>query len=133
MSATGYTSVLLAPFLLSSCCMHTITPVESTNSAIIESFARVQLYAKANRVAPPSLDALPKRKGYANQITDGWHRPLHYRLASDGVITLTSLGKDGKPGGTGEDADISVSYRSRRPDGSLWAASDSWIGEAQVK
>jgi hypothetical protein len=113
--------------------MDTISPIDSTITAMDESFARVQIYAKTNGAVPPSLDVLPKRKGYANQITDGWHRPLLYRVAPDGVITITSFGRDGKPGGTGEDADIAVSYRSKRPDGSLWVGSDLWIVEAQVR
>ncbi len=113
--------------------MDTITPVDSTVTAIGESFARVQIYARRNGAVPPSLNVLPKRRGYANQITDGWHRPLLYHVAPDGVITITSFGRDGKPGGTGEDADISESYRSKRRDGSLWVTSDLWIVEAQVR
>jgi hypothetical protein len=126
-------SVLLALACMSGCCGHLITPVESTNTAIMESFARAQLYAETNRAVPPSLDALPKRKGYANQTMDGWHRPLQYRVAPDGVIAIASFGRDGKPGGTGEDSDISVSYRSKRPNGSLWIGSDLWIVEAQIR
>ena len=68
-----------------------------------------------------------------NRTTDGWNRPLQYRVAQDGIITLTSLGADGKPGGDGEDADISVSYRSKRPNGSLWVGSPMWLVEAEVK
>jgi hypothetical protein len=113
--------------------MHTLTPVEVTDTAIGESFARIQIYAETNHSVPPSLNALPKRKGYANQITDGWHRPLLYRVTPDGVITITSLGRDGKLGGAGEDADISVNYHSKRPDGTLWVGSDSWIIHAQIK
>lgn len=126
-------SALFALACMSGCCGHIITPVESTNTAIMESFARVQLYAETNRAVPLSLDALPRRKRYANQTTDGWYRPLQYRVTPDDVITITSLGRDGKPGGTGEDADISVSYRSKRRDGSLWIGSDLWLVEAQVR
>ena len=133
MSASGSPYTLLAVVCLAGCCMDTISPIDSTITAMDESFARVQIYAKTNGAVPPSLDVLPKRKGYANQITDGWHRPLLYRVAPDGVITITSFGRDGKPGGTGEDADIAVSYRSKRPDGSLWVGSDLWIVEAQVR
>jgi general secretion pathway protein G len=37
---------------------------------------------------------------------DPWSRPYIYRLADNGSFTIISYGKDGKPGGTGENADI---------------------------
>ena len=125
--------MLFALCCVAGCSMHTITPVEATHTAIRESFARVQIYAATNRTVAPSIDVLPKRDGYANQTSDGWHRPLLYRIAPDGVITILSYGMDGKPGGTGDDADISASYYSKRPDGSLWVGSDLWLVEAEVK
>lgn len=41
------------------------------------------------------------------QLSDPWGRPVVYRLA-DGRFTITTLGADGREGGTGEDADISM-------------------------
>lgn len=126
---------LLLPFLIllcGACCMHTITPVEETQGAIIETFVRISIYAKTNKAIGVSLDVLPKRDGYANQTIDGWKRPLHYRMTEDGIITLTSFGADGKLGGNGKNADISKSYRSKRPDGSLWVGAPMWIVEAEV-
>ena len=38
---------------------------------------------------------------------DPWGRPYVYRLAETGSVHLLSYGKDGQPGGTGENADIS--------------------------
>ena len=113
--------------------MHTITPVEMTLTAIGETFVRIAIYAENNKAVAPSLDVLPKRDGYANQTTDGWNRPLQYRVTEDGIITLTSFGADGKPGGNGENVDISQSYHSKRPDGSLWVGSPMWIVEAEVE
>ena len=40
-------------------------------------------------------------------LNDPWGHPLVYTAASDGSVTVTSLGADDKPGGTGVDADIS--------------------------
>lgn len=38
---------------------------------------------------------------------DPWGNPYHYKCPGDhGEYDLYSLGRDGKPGGTGEDADI---------------------------
>jgi hypothetical protein len=110
-----------------------ITPLEMTRTAMGETFVRISLYAERHKALPPSLDVLPKREGYENRTTDGWNRPLQYTVASDGVITLKSFGADGKPGGDAKNADISESYRSRKPDGSLWAGLPMWIVEAEAK
>ena len=40
-------------------------------------------------------------------LNDPWGHPLVYAAAADGSVTVTSLGADDKPGGTGVDADIS--------------------------
>jgi hypothetical protein len=109
-----------------------ITPVEATRTAMGETFARIALYAETNKSIPRSLEVLPQRARYANKTTDGWGRLLQYDLSEEGIITLRSYGADGKPGGLGEDADISVSYHSKRPDGSLWVGSPMWIVEAEI-
>jgi hypothetical protein len=43
-------------------------------------------------------------------MKDGWGRELHW--VSDGKtrVTVRSLGRDGKPGGTGEDADLEILF-----------------------
>jgi general secretion pathway protein G len=38
---------------------------------------------------------------------DPWGRPYLYRIAESGSVAITSYGKDGQPGGSGENADIS--------------------------
>jgi len=48
-------------------------------------------------------------------------------------MTLTSYGKDGKPGGEGEDSDISESHWLRREDGSLWVGDEMWVVESEIK
>jgi general secretion pathway protein G len=43
------------------------------------------------------------------QLSDPWGRRLLYRTSGDNAsFTLTTLGADGREGGTGEDADISM-------------------------
>ena len=88
-----------------------------------------------DRARKPSFSRYSaKTRGLCNNdINDGWNRPLTYQINEDGVITLTSLGKDGKIGGTGENADISKSYYTRREDGSLWIGDEMWIMEAVVR
>ena len=49
--------------------------------------------------------------GYLGQLPeDPWGRPYAYRYEG-GSIELTSLGKDGAPGGEGVDADITLTER----------------------
>ncbi|MFN3151101.1 type II secretion system protein GspG [Bremerella sp.] len=96
-------------------------------TAIGESFYRIHLYANANQKLPPTLDDLPRREGYGNRITDGWGNRLNYEISDAGVVTLSSLGADQKPGGTGDDADISRSYRSIDEQGTFIAGEHMWI------
>jgi hypothetical protein len=110
-----------------------IPPKAETVSAMTETFVRIALYTKQSNSIPQSLAVLPKREGYANQTTDAWKRPLRYEITADGIIRLTSLGKDGQPGGEGDNSDITRAYYARRPDGSLWATSDMWIVEAEIR
>jgi len=125
--------------LLVICCScsryHTdpITPVEMTRTAMTETFARIDLYARSNNSVPLSIDVLPKREHYMNRTTDGWGRPLQYSASPDGTVSLGSLGRDGVPGGQGEDADISEAYYTRRPDGTLWVGSGLWLVEGEVR
>ncbi len=56
-------------------------------STIVESFVRMHIYLKEHHKFPSSLEELPKREGYANQITDGWQR-LIYKVEQDNFITL---------------------------------------------
>lgn len=117
---------------MTGCCAHVITPVEMTHTAIGETFYRVHLYGKQHHKIPRSFDVLPVREGYANQTTDGWDRKLILEIKEGKVITITSYGKDGKPGGKGEDADISESHWLKKKEGSLWVGDEMWIVESKI-
>jgi hypothetical protein len=80
---------------------------------------RILRYAASNGTLPNVLDQLPRIEGFANEVTDGWGRPIQWRVEGDKVI-LTSYGLDGVPGGTGEDADIVGVFRVKAADGT-WA------------
>lgn len=117
---------------LSGCCAHVITPEEMTNTAIGETFYRVHLFGKKYHKVPHSFDELPIREGYANRITDGWGRRLILNIKDDKLMTITSYGKDGKPGGEGENSDISRSHWLIKKDGSFWIDDDMWIMESKA-
>lgn len=64
-------------------------------------------YRKQHEQYPNSLDQLPG----ANErfvTNDNWQRPFQYSVTADGYA-LASLGRDGKAGGDGLDADIDLS------------------------
>jgi general secretion pathway protein G len=43
----------------------------------------------------------------SNVLNDPWGHPVQYQVGQDGQsFTVTSLGRDGQPGGTGLDADL---------------------------
>jgi Type II secretion system (T2SS), protein G len=80
---------------------------------------RILRYAAANGSLPPSSDQLPRVEGYANEVVDGWGRPILWQVESD-EVTLTSYGRDGVPGGTGEHADMVGVFRTKTSEG-RWA------------
>jgi hypothetical protein len=129
--------VLLAALALTPACsllpVTQIPPDAMTETAMTETFVRIHMYMKEHRKVPPSLAVLPKRTGYMNRTTDGWGRELRYTVDDRGVIALTSLGADGKPGGEGLNSDIVRRYRTRNPDGSLNIDDELWIVHAEIR
>jgi len=128
------TLLTLAPIVMAGACssVPVISPIESTQSAIVETTVRTHTYMLAHRTYPTDLKSLPLREGFANQITDGWGRDLIYSVDDQGVISLTSLGRDGRTGGSNEDADITRRYRTRNEDGSLNIDDELWLVESEI-
>ena len=110
----------------------TIPPHSMTLTAITETHVRMHLYLVEHRECPDSLSALPKRDGYMNRTTDGWGCPLIYSVSDDGVITLSSLGRDGVAGGTGDDRDDVRRFRTRNDDGTLNIDDDLWTVTSEI-
>jgi hypothetical protein len=108
--AAAVSLVMANAVLCVSCCSHVITDQEMTAGAIGETSYRIGMYVNSNGKPPPDLSVLPARPGYVNRTTDGWNRPLVYRVDAD-AFSLTSLGRDGVVGGSGEDADVVRKYR----------------------
>jgi hypothetical protein len=70
-----------------------------------------KLYRKDTGRFPSTVDGLgPLAPKYVSSIgEDGWGRP--YRYESDGgSARIWTLGRDGLPGGSGADADLSVQF-----------------------
>ena len=80
---------------------------------------------------PESPHDLPEIPGKVNEVRDAWGRDIRMTFADD-KATLTSLGRDGQPGGTGDDADMSGVFPLKDTRGT-WAGEDvDWIEEPRL-
>lgn len=104
-----------------------VTPHDRTFGAMLVTFERIGRYAKHHGHLPGSLAELPEPERGESREIDAWGRALHYEVDKNGIVSLTSFGRDGTPGGILWNADFTMSYYSKRPDGSLWAGEDAWI------
>jgi len=71
----------------------------------------IDQYRLDNRRYPTSEEGLAAVAPYMKKTVpnDPWGRPYVYQIPGDKAdYTVLSYGRDGKPGGTGEDADIGV-------------------------
>ncbi len=104
------------------------TPEETTRNNMVDTFARIREYMVKHRDYPKDLSVLPKVDDRSDETTDGWGRPLIFSVDQSGIITLKSLGRDGKPGGKKKaDADIRRRYWTKNRDGSLNVDDEFWI------
>jgi Type II secretion system (T2SS), protein G len=88
------------------------TSADDTRTTIAVVLSRIESYARQRGSLPQSLDGLPREETRTSKITDGWGRRLLYDINNDGTITLASLGKDGRPGGDGDNADPIATCRA---------------------
>jgi general secretion pathway protein G len=83
-----------------------------TKARVISLSEQIEFYRREKGRYPSTEEGLSKlvADGYLRAIPeDGWHREFLYRYPStkSGVpFELWSLGADGRPGGSGDDADI---------------------------
>ncbi len=80
---------------------------------------RILRFASAHNALPTSFDQLPHIEGFSNEVTDGWGRPIMWRVEGD-VVSLVSYGRDGAPGGVAEDEDLVATFNTKTFDG-RWA------------
>lgn len=127
--------VLFLLFFVGACAslVDRIPPSAMSLSAIDETIVRMQLYMREHGQPPPSLAVLPVREGHCNRTTDGWGHEILYSVDEEGIITLTSLGADGKSGGEGDNADIVRRWRTRNADGSSCVNDEYWLIHAEER
>jgi hypothetical protein len=103
-----------------------IPPSGVTHSSIHMCKRRVQRYAIEHNVLPTTLNETKEIEGFNTAIEDYWGHPILYSVDAKGLVTLSSYGKDNKPGGTGDDADLVGVYPSRQPNGKWSDESVQW-------
>jgi len=88
---------------------------------------RIQEYAIAHNELPKSLYDTKEITGSFNSNKDGWDNEILYSYDANGLVTLKSLGKDNKPGGTGKNEDIIGTYQSHQISGGWAQPTVEWI------
>ncbi|MFH1022152.1 MAG: type II secretion system protein GspG [Planctomycetota bacterium] len=104
-----------------------IPPPSQTAVAMHMCKRRVMRHAKENDKLPNRLHDLKEIEGYDNSIEDAWGHELLYGIDTNGLVTLTSYGKDGKPGGTDKNSDMIGIFRTKREDGRWADEFDEWL------
>ena len=95
-----------------------IPPRALTRTRIWGIKERVLQYAHSHNQLPHFLSELPPMGGaYDDSVVDEWGRPIAYTVSASGLVTLTSLGRDGKVGGSGKDADMIGTFASHDSQG----------------
>jgi len=122
----------IAWFLIGRKIIDGFTSDELNYSAMSETAYRIHLFAKGSGRLPIEVHELPKQPNSSNRILDAWGRPLIYRVSPDGTLVVGTLGKDGLPGGGGEDKDHFETYRYRDASGRFLASDELWIVEQKL-
>ena len=89
----------------------------SNSSVMWVTKRRIIQYIRVHGHLPESLSQLPEMKGYDNSVKDAWGKALIYKVLPSGDISLTSLGRDGQIGGSGEDTDMTGIFSPLNADG----------------
>ena len=104
-------NIVMLLLLLYFMARDTISPTNSTVSTMMGLTRRIAEYTKTHPSMPISLSELPKFKGKKIPIRDGWFRKIEFIEQEDGFFMLRSFGRNGKPGGTDGNADITTSFK----------------------
>jgi hypothetical protein len=116
--------VLLTPFLMLFSIFWAISYFESTATQQVETTTamavdemRIYEYTQIHGALPKSLAELPRPHDEIDATKDGWGKPIIYIIGKNDFVILVSLGADGKPGGSGDAADIIQSFQTKDAKG----------------
>jgi hypothetical protein len=74
-------------------------------------YGQIAGFVKQKKRLPVSLDEVKAQFGDSERWNDPWGNPVQFRVRDDHWM-LSSQGRDGKPGGTGFDADYTYNLTS---------------------
>ena len=122
--------VLVVTVIVVACLVDTAPKEAATRTTMWVVKRRILLYARQNNQLPVDLAVIPVLPAYDDSISDAWGRPLHYQINENNtVVTLKSYGQDGLQGGSGQNADIVLSFATHRPDGGWSDQLVNWLEE----
>ena len=94
---------------------------------------RILHYARTHNEFPKTVTDLPLLSSRDNTVQDGWGHDIRFEIATNGTVTLTSLGRDGLPGGAGDDADITRTFPAHTSQGAWSEETVAWSSDSLVK
>lgn len=107
---TGLIAGIVAVTFVLFSAVTVISPEDMTRTRLMVLEYRIRQYMKHNKPETAiDLHSLPISPGRDHSVVDGWRR-LFLCTVEGPVVTLTSYGKDGVPGGLGKNADISYRF-----------------------
>ncbi|MGC4004471.1 MAG: type II secretion system protein GspG [Pirellulales bacterium] len=113
---TALATITLCMMLECGCRLATmISQTEMTQTRLTGTMSRIAKFHEANARLPASPDELPNESNRDCSLDDGWGRPLIWNSNGIDTISLKSYGKDGLPGGTGENADQVSTFNAAKP------------------
>jgi hypothetical protein len=115
---SGKLACMSAVLLLAASCqswriVDTIPPRNWTETTLGVTYNRIEKFWNQHGKVPARPADLPDEKKRDCSMTDGWGRELHWNSDGKSKVNVWSLGRDGKPGGTGKDADMEVEFVGR--------------------
>jgi len=106
-------AVVLAPqscSLVDCSLVDWIPPRQSTDTALAIMRERLGRFSEEHQTVPTRLEELPQLKGREISTKDGWRREFGWYSDGERTVKVWSFGRDGKPGGVGDDADLQMTF-----------------------
>jgi hypothetical protein len=108
-----------------------LVDVVPAGAKTLGSFYRLReaviLHALKHNALPDDFAQLDFVKREPDRLKDEWGRQIEIEITPEHVVTLRSLGSDGKPGGIGAAADIVGAFRLVEDNGKWGDPSGEWL------
>lgn len=113
--------LVLVLALLAMCCQRyqlvdTIPAKNLTETRLTITYHRIQSFWNQHGRVPNRSDELPLLEGRDCSTKDGWGRELKWHSDGNTRVEVWSLGRDGIPGGAGEDSDIATMFVGKQKE-----------------